>query len=234
MRLLYTVKGRKGACMLTGPVGSGKTTIAKVFQQKLSKEGCSVGVISNPNLNGTELLQDILYHLGQDLPGTSKVQLFHALQKKMMANHNAGRQTVIVIDEAHLIRDEVYEELRLLLNYHADNKFLVTLILAGQPELTGAIRKSPQFEQRIPIRFHLKPLSFVDTCKYIHFRLATAGIKKNVFSAEAAKSIYRYSGGIPRMINNICDMSLMVGFIKKAVEINHEIIDQVIKDHQQQ
>lgn len=232
MRLIYTVKGRKGACLLTGPVGSGKTTIGKVFQQKLRDEGCDVCIIDNPKFTGTELLEDILFHLGTEFAGTSRVQLSHAFRRKLEENYQAGKETIVIIDEAQLIKDDVYEELRLLLNYHKESSFLLTLILIGQPELKNTIHEIPQFEQRIPIRYHLHPLSFADTCRYIHYRLSNAGSKKDIFTVAAAKKIYQYSEGIPRLINNICDMSLFAGFIDKVSEVDRAIIDQVIEEQQ--
>lgn len=231
MRLFYTVKGRKGACMLTGEVGCGKTTISKMFQGKLEESGCEVGLVTNPCLTGTQLLQEILYQFGVDLHRAKKLQLLHALNNKVWENRKDGRETVLIIDEAHLIsKKEVYEELRLLLNLQDNNRFLLTLILVGQPELRRLIRAIPQFEQRIPVKYHLHPLNFKETLHYVQFRLKRAGIKRDIFTRGAAKKIYQYSNGIPRKINNICDMSLLVGFAEHAQMISPAIIKKVIED----
>jgi general secretion pathway protein A len=231
MRLFYTVKGRKGACMLTGEVGCGKTTISKVFQEKLKHGNFDIGMITNPSLNSIELLQEILYQLGSEVQYSTKLQLIHALQNKVMGNLKAGKETIVIIDEAHLIKEEeTYEELRLLLNLQDDNRFLLTLILVGQPELKELIGKIPQFEQRIPIKYHLRPLNFIDTFKYVQFRLKKAGVNGNIFTGDAAKKIYEYSGGIPRKINNLCDMSLLAGFVDQARVIDHTIVKRVIED----
>jgi general secretion pathway protein A len=231
MRLFYTVKGRKGACMLTGEVGCGKTTISTVFQEKLKNGNFEVGLITNPNLSNIELLQEILYKLGANGHHTKKLELIHALHDKVLENLKAKRETVVVIDEAHLIREEeTYEELRLLLNLQDKNRFLFTLVLVGQPELKALIGRIPQLSQRIPIKYHLPPLNFIETFKYVQFRLRRAGNQGNIFTGDAAKEIYAYSGGIPRKINNICDMSLLAGFVEQARVINRAIIKKVIED----
>jgi len=217
--------------MLTGEVGCGKTTISNVFKEKLQNGKFDIGMITNPSLSSIELLQEILYQLGSDVHYNTKLQLIHALHNKVMGNLKGGKETIVIIDEAHLIKEEeTYEELRLLLNLQDDNRFLLTLILVGQPELKELIGKIPQFEQRIPIKYHLSPLNFIDTFKYMQFRLKKAGITKNIFTGDAAKKIYEYSGGIPRKINNICDMSLLAGFIDQARVIDHLIIKKVIED----
>jgi general secretion pathway protein A len=231
MRLLYTVKGQKGASMLTGEVGCGKTTISKVFQERLQKANFEVALITNPNLSSVELLQEILYQLRVSTDYTTKVQLIHALNDRVLESLRDGKETIVIIDEAHLIQEkQTYEELRLLLNFQQNNRFLLTLILVGQPELKQLIRKLPQFEQRIPIKYHLNPLNATETIKYVQFRLKKAGAKKNVFTKDAAKKIYEHSGGIPRRINNICDMSLLVGFAKQAPIIDSAIIKKIIEE----
>lgn len=231
MRLLYVVKGQKGASMLTGEVGCGKTTISKVFQEQLEKANYHVALITNPMLNNIELLQEILHQLGNGAEYSQKIQLLHALNDRMLQSLRAGRKTVVIIDEAHLIEEkDTYEELRLLLNYQHDNKFLLTLILIGQPELNEAVRRAPQFEQRIPIKYHLNPLNFEETLQYIQFRLKKAGSKRSIFTQEATKEIYDYSSGVPRKINSICDMCLLIGFVKKAKNIDSSLVRRIIEE----
>jgi len=232
MRLIYAVRGRKGACMLTGDVGCGKTTISSLLREKLKGKKYQVAMVTNPNLSTIELLREILNLMKVEIHDEAdKLQLLHALRHKLHDNLKHGIDSIIIIDEAHLIRtEETFEELRLLLNHHLDNRFLLTLILAGQPELVEKIRDIPQFSQRIPIRYHLRPLSFVDTCKYIHFRMQKAGLSKKVFTADAARIIFSGSQGIPRRINTICDMSLLAGFVKKITTIDAAIINRVIEE----
>lgn len=232
MRLLYTVNGRKGACLLTGDIGCGKTTISCLLREKLRGENYQIAMVNNPTLGTSELLREILTLL--EIPvddQADKLHLIHALRQKLKDNMLRGIDSIIIIDEAHLIRtEESFEELRLLLNHHLDNRFLLTLILAGQPELKDQISKIPQFSQRIPIRYHLQPFNFVDTCKYIQFRMQQAGGRPKIFTAGAARKIFSGSAGIPRRINTICDMSLLAGFIEQSHKVDEAMINKVIAE----
>jgi len=232
MRLVYTVSGRKGACLLTGEVGCGKTTVSCLLREKLRDQSYQIAMVNNPNLQTSELLREILTLL--DVPvdeRADKLQLIHALRQKLLDNLHRGVDSIIIIDEAHLIRtEETFEELRLLLNHHMDNRFLLTLILAGQPELKVQINRIPQFSQRIPIRYHLNPFNFVDTCRYIQFRMQRAGGRPKIFTAGAAKKIFSGSEGIPRRINTICDMSLLAGFVDRSDKIDEALINKVIAE----
>lgn len=232
MRLVYTVTGRKGACLLTGEVGCGKTTISCLLREKLRDKSYQIAMVNNPNLQTTELLREILTLLNVDVDAKAdKLNLLHSLRQKLLDNLHRGIDSIIIIDEAHLIRtEESFEELRLLLNHHLDNRFLLTLILAGQPELKDQIRKIPQLSQRIPIRYHLQPFNFVDTCKYIQFRMHQAGGRPKIFTAGAAKKIFSGSDGIPRRINTICDLSLLSGFIDRSIKIDEAMINKVIAE----
>ncbi len=118
----------------------------------------------------------------------------------------------------------------MLLNFQLNDKFLVTLILIGQPELREKVEKIKQLDSRISIRYHLKPLDFNDTIKYIIFRLKVAGLKKNIITKEAIEKIYSHTGGVPREINNICDLALLDGFSTKAELIDSKIIQKLIDD----
>jgi len=138
---------------------------------------------------------------------------------------------VVIIDEAHIIEDkQIFEELRLLLNFQLKDKFLLTLILSGQPELKNSVENIKQLSQRIPIRCNLERFDGEDTKNYILHRLNLAGRAAPVFGEDIYRVIQERSGGIPRRINNICDMSLLAGFSKNAELIGEDIISDVIKD----
>ena len=126
-----------------------------------------------------------------------------------------NKVTTVVIDEAQILNKEAFEEARLLLNFQSKDKFLLTLVLIGQDELKVKIWETEQFDQRIAIKYHLRPFAFLDTAKYILFREKKAGFKKNIFSTKAIKTIYEYTGGVPRKINSVCDLSLLIAFNKK-------------------
>jgi general secretion pathway protein A len=141
------------------------------------------------------------------------------------------KDTVIIIDEAQAIQDlTTFEELRLLLNFQLNDRFLLTLILIGQPELREKINELKQFKQRLAIRFHLNPLGLDDTRKYIVHRLKIAGTEKKIFANDAYNVIWRSSHGVPRVINSICDMCLLSGFTKKLNKIDAKVVRKVVSE----
>ena len=133
--------------------------------------------------------------------------------------------------EKQVIKEkEIFEELRLLLNFQLNDRFLLTLIMIGQPELKEQVESIQQLEQRIAIKYHLKPLNFEQTTEYIFFRLKTAGMTRNIFSKEAIDLIYKETKGVPRKINNLCDLSLLVGCTLQLKVIDSKTINKVIED----
>ena len=228
-RLVYAVKHRKGAAMLTGEYGCGKTTLARAVLQRLEPQRYEVGVLVNPRWNATDFLRELLYQMGMDTPETSKFELIHMLNDLLYKNFRAGRDNVIVLDEAQLIEDDaILEELRLLLNFQLDERFLVTLVLIGTPELRDKIRRMPHLDQRITIRCHLNRLDYEHTASYIAHRVRTAGQPRRLFTDEAVKLIFALTHGIPREINNLCDLALFVGYSKQLPEIEGKVIRQVM------
>jgi general secretion pathway protein A len=153
-----------------------------------------------------------------------KTKLLKELNQRFYENMNKGRDTVLIIDEAQAIRDLMaFEELRLLLNFQLNNRFLLTLLLIGQPELREKIDELKQLKQRLTLSYHLNPLNKEDTEKYIAHRLGIAGTKEKIFVGRACSTIWEDAGGVPRMINSICDMCLLVGYTKGLKEINADI-----------
>ncbi|ODS32488.1 MAG: hypothetical protein SCARUB_02389 [Candidatus Scalindua rubra] len=231
MRLIYATKAQKGAAMLTGEIGCGKTTLSRAFIQELSSDEYEIGLIANPILSDIDLLKEILYQIGSEKTAETKTDLLHLLNEEMLKNLNNNKKTIIVIDEAQAIENEAaLEELRLLLNFQLNERFLLTLILIGQPELRERVAKIKQLDSRISIRYHLKELDLNDTIKYIIFRLKVAGLKKNIITKEAIEKIHSCSGGVPREINNICDLCLLDGFSTKAKLIDSKIVQKLIDD----
>jgi len=229
-RLIYAAEMSKGSAMLSGEIGCGKTTLSKVYVQELSDDKFDIGMIINPKLEATEFLQEILYQFDiQEIPDT-KVKCLRVLNDKMLANLNAGKETLLIVDEAQLLNESSFEEIRLLLNFQLNNRFLLTIILLGQPELMQKVKAIEQLEQRIAIRYHLTPFNLEDTAKYIEFRQKKAGRDSSIFTDEAMKIIYDHTGGIPRKINNICDLSLLIGFSTKETIIDQKIVENIISD----
>jgi general secretion pathway protein A len=230
VRLLYAVKRMKGAALLTGEIGSGKTTLSRVFIQQLPEKEFDIGLITNPSLNALDFIKEVHYQLGLDSDSNSKTDLLVILNNHLLDNMNKGRSTLLIIDEAQLIFGETFEEIRLLLNFQLNDRFLMTFLLIGQPELRDMIREYKQLDQRIAIRYHLNPLTKAETANYIRFRLSKTGCDRELFTEKAYDAIYQYSGGIPRKINNVCDLALLVGFSLKIQEIDEPLIVKVVRD----
>lgn len=231
-RITYAIQEQKGLAVLTGVFGCGKTVIAQAVLLSLSKGKYETAFVINPQLSHVELLREVLYGLGlkDNLP-TQKTDILHFLNEILHNNVDNGKQTVVIIDEAHLIEDRlIFEELRLLLNFQYKNKFLLTLILLGQPELREKLNNIKQLAQRIAIRYHLSGLNEIETVEYIHHRLKVAGSQKKIFDDKALKVIYELSGGIPRRINQICDMALLSGFVPQLEMIDERTILESVKD----
>jgi len=229
-RLVYAVKRNKGAVLLTGEIGCGKTTLSRVFIQQLADSEFDIGLITNPSLEPIDFLKEALYQIGLNPQSQSKSELLKILNERIIENMKNNRTTLLIIDEAQLVYKETFEEIRLLSNFQLNDRYLLALVLIGQPELRDIIRGYKQLDQRIAIRYHLNPLNKDNTEKYVAFRLEKAGRTKNVFTAAATEEIYGYSGGVPRKINNVCDLALLIGFSMKVEKIDIDIIKKVIRD----
>ena len=229
-RLLYAAEMRKGGAMLSGDIGCGKTTLSKVYVQELSEDKFDIGLIINPKLEAKEFLQEVLYQFDiSDVPD-SKVECLHVLNEKMIGNLKEGKETLLIVDEAQLLEKPTFEEIRLLLNFQLNSRFLLTIILLGQPELREKVSSIEQLNQRIAIRYHLRPFNHEETARYILFRQEKAGKKENAFNKEAIDKIYEHSGGVPRKINNLCDLSLLIGFSSNEKVVGPEIVENIITD----
>jgi general secretion pathway protein A len=230
LRLFYAVNSRKGAAMLTGEVGCGKTILSRTLIKDLPPERYEVGVVANPSLTPIEFLREILYQLGVENATDSKLDLLHALNDQVVKNVNNSKDTVVIVDEAQAIEDpDTFEELRLLLNFQLNDRFLLTLLLIGQPELRERIAAIQQLEQRISIKFHLGALTSEETQAYVHSRLETAGVTRKIFRDDAVNAVYQASRGIPREINNICDVCLLLGFGSRLEELDATVVDKAHK-----
>ena len=231
VRLVYTVRHRKGCGMLTGEFGCGKTTLSRALIQRLEAERYEIGLLTNPGSTPIDFLREVLYQMGVETAETRKPELLHQLNDLFFRNYQAGRDSVVIVDEAQLIEDEaIFEELRLLMNFQTDDRFLVTLVLIGSTELGAKVRRLKHLDQRITLRYHLKTLDQTQTASYIGHRLRMAGQTTQIFTPEAIKLIFDFTRGTPREINNLCDVALLVGYSKRVKEIDEKIIAEVIKD----
>lgn len=232
MRMMYAIKEGKGAAMLSGEYGSGKTLLSRIIIDELIKNKIyEVCLVTHPRLTSVQFLQELIYQLENLNIVGEKPILLHHLQESIYKNFKEDKKTVIMIDEAQIIKDkETFEELRLLLNFQLNDKFLLTLMLIGQPELIKKVNSIPQLEQRIGIKFHLEALDKNESEEYIRHRLAVAARKEPIFTKEALELIYEYSTGLPRKINNVCDIALLIGFGQEMKEIDKETLGYVVKD----
>lgn len=230
--MLYVIEGDLAAGMLVGVFGCGKTVISQVLYDRLTSDRYKVAHISNPQLNHVELLRAIVHRLKAiELPmKTSEVStefLLETLENILELNDRDGKETVLIVDEAHVINDErVFEELRLLMNFQKRDKFLLKLLLFGQPELKQKVEDNKQLDQRIAIRCQIGPFNNEDTHKYIMHRLRIAGVEAPIFDESAFNLIYSNSGGIPRRINQICALSLLTGFAQGAKRVDEKIVKE--------
>jgi len=227
-KLAYAVGSQKGGALLTGDYGCGKTLLIRVLVQEFENNGVQTAVVNYPKLTGAELLRDVLYHLGKKTSSSSRLKLARAIGEILHENASMGKHTVVLVDEAQVIeKKSILEELRLLLNYQLNDRFLLTLVLVGQPELREQVASLPQLEQRLAVNVHLHTFDLVDTAKYISYRLGIAGASRPIFSSDAVETIYTRSYGCPRRINNLGDLCLWTGFQNKVSEIGSDIVESV-------
>jgi general secretion pathway protein A len=231
--LEFGVMNNAGFTVITGEIGSGKTTLVRHLLKKISP-AIAVGLISNSPQGREELLQWILMSLGQPFDGNYP-NLFKHLQDFLYGQYANGRRTILIIDEAQNLEPEALEHLRMLSNINADKFQILQLILVGQPQLRDLLLAPSlhQFAQRISSDFHLRPLDERDATNYIAFRVQAAGSPRPLFTQEACALIAGAAGGIPRMINVLCDTALVYGFANDRKIISDQLVSDVIADKQQ-
>ena len=231
--LEFGVMNNAGFTVITGEIGSGKTTLVRYLLKKISPN-MTVGLISNSPQGRHELLQWILMALDQPFEGEYP-HLFKRLQDFLYGQFANGRRTILIIDEAQNLEMEALEHLRMISNINADKFQILQLILVGQPQLRDLLLapKLHQFAQRISSDFHLRPLDDQEVANYVAFRLQAVGSPRPLFTKEACTLIASASGGIPRMINVLCDTALVYGFANDKKVISDQLVRDVIADKQQ-
>src|SRR5437870_9585618 len=231
--LEFGVMNNAGFTVITGEIGSGKTTLVRHLLKMLNPH-ITTGLISNSPQGREELLQWILMALGQPFEGNYP-KLFKLLQDFLYGQFATSRRTILIIDEAQNLESEALEHLRMLSNINADKYQILQLILVGQPQLRDLLLAPSlhQFAQRISSDFHLRPLDEREVANYIAFRLQAVGSPRMLFTQEACALISSASGGIPRMINVLCDTALVYGFANDKKVISDQLVRDVIADKQQ-
>jgi general secretion pathway protein A len=224
--LMFGLGETGGFVLLTGEVGTGKTTVSRCLLEQLPAN-TEIAFVLNPTLTEHELLATICdeFHVAYPPQPTLK-QLTDGIHQHLLANHEAAKTTVLIIDEAQHLRPEVLEQLRLLTNLETHTKKLLQVILIGQPELQQLLqrRELRQLAQRITARYHLLPLSEKDVAHYVAHRLQVAGSTHPLFTRRAIKRLHQLSGGIPRVINLLCDRALLGAYGKGQSRVDHHLI----------
>lgn len=224
--LLYGIKNHSGFVMLTGEIGTGKTTICRNLLNQIDPD-TEVAFVFNPALNAIELLKKINSEFGIDASADNALELVETLNRYLLDAAARGRNCVLVIDEAQNLTPPVLEQIRLLSNLETEKDKLLQIILIGQPELGEvlALKELRQLNQRITARYHLKPLTEQETLQYIAYRLHVAGGRRKVqFDRKAVRAIFKFSGGVPRVINAICDRALLVGYTRELRTITAQVV----------
>jgi putative secretion ATPase (PEP-CTERM system associated) len=230
--LQYGVQEHAGFTLLTGEVGSGKTTLLRDIINKIGT-GTTLAMIFNTRVDSQQLVAMINEDFGLKVEGKDKVQLLRELNDFLLDECSAGRQPIVIIDEAQNLSADALEEIRLLSNFEADSFKLMQIILVGQPELKQIIANPSlrQLRQRISISCHLSPLNREETEEYIFHRLGTVGNRDCVTFLEGVFDlIYRFSGGIPRLINLICDFLLLSAFVEETREIDVDLVKDAVNE----
>ncbi len=225
------VSSRSGFCVISGDIGAGKTTLIRELLNRLDETVC-VGLVSNTHPSFGELLQWIMAAYGLPCGDGDKLELHKRFIEFVVQQYAQNKHTLLIIDEAQNLTMQALEELRMLSNVNSERDLVLQVILVGQQQLRDKLQQPQleQFSQRIALSYHLQALNQDETCRYIQHRISHAGGKSGLFSTDACRAVYRLSGGIPRLINRFCDLSLVYGCTAESAVITAELVDRVGED----
>jgi general secretion pathway protein A len=230
--LLYGIRERKGFVQLTGEIGSGKTTLCRALLEQLDSR-FSTALILNPALNANELMKAIATEFGLEVKGFDRLETVAAISNFLLKQIKDGKETVLIIDEAQNLTEDLLEQVRLLSNIETDDRKLLQIVLMGQPELRFRLNspRLQQLRQRITVRYHLMPLTRIEAGQYIQHRLELAGAKGVPFFTQPALwRVYFYSRGIPRLVNAVCDKALLAGYVEHSDRITHRMVGRAVRE----
>jgi general secretion pathway protein A len=224
--LLYGIESRRGFIQVTGEIGAGKTTLCRTLLNQLGDK-IHTSLIFNPNLSEFELLQAIVEDFGIQTAGKKRKDYFDALNRFLLHEVDVTSNAVVIIDEAQHLSPKALEQVRLLSNLETPTRKLMQIVFFGQPELREILNRPDllQLRQRISIRCHLGELTLEETMNYISHRLRIAGSDRNFFTPDAMDLIYKYSSGVPRIINVLADRALMAAFTQNSRIVDSSLVD---------
>jgi type II secretory pathway predicted ATPase ExeA len=232
LKLRYVVENRRGGALLTGESGLGKTLLVHALQQQLPESVTPRVHLTFPQMPPDQLLAYLAGELGATAADTESVQQSHRFIARTLAeNCREGRHALVVIDEAHLLDEAgALETVRLLLNLETEGQPNLTLLLAGQTTLLPVIDRHPQLEERLGVKCLLRPLTEDETVAYIQHRLSVAGSTQPIFDDDGLATIYRLSLGIPRRINRLADLALLIGYAEEQTQLSAAHIEAVANE----
>ena len=228
--LQHCVVRRSGFMVLVGEVGTGKTTLLRSFMDDLERRQSPFSYVFNPRLSVEEFLDYVLNDLEIPFEEHSKSHMLMCLNEWLLERYRAGQTTTLIVDEAQLLSDSALEEIRLLTNLETGQEKLLQIVLAGQPELAEKLAQGHlrQLRQRIFLRCNLSPLTKEQTAEYVHRRLACVGANgRTIFGDDALEALYRYSAGIPRIVNTLCEHALIHGYVRELRPIGGATIKEI-------
>src|SRR6201998_1639876 len=231
--LTYGIETRKGFILLTGEVGTGKTTLINKLLEWLHKERVFTAFVFNPRLSVSQFFDFMIADFGVPCEIRKKGQMLVKLNQWLLERYQAGERAVLVVDEAQNLSPQMLEEIRLLTNLETSTEKLLQIVLSGQPELDQNLNHPQlrQLRQRITLRAKTRPLTLEETLGYIQERLRIAGAQNpDIFSPEAVAAIHRYARGIPRVTNLLCEHSLVSAFVDQKNPVPSEIVEEVARD----
>jgi general secretion pathway protein A len=230
--LLYGIRERKGFVQMTGEVGAGKTTLCRAMLEQLDKH-YATALILNPVMSAEELVKAVAQEFCLHANGLDRLDTLSLINNFLLHQAERGKETVLIIDEAQDLTDELLEQVRLLSNLETDDRKLLQIILFGQPELRERLNNPAlrQLRQRITVRYHLPPLTRQEVIQYVQHRLHVSGGNGTpCFTKPALWRVHRYSGGIPRLVNAVCDKALLAGFVQQKDRIDYGMVGEAVRE----
>lgn len=231
LKLRYAIENRRGGALLSGPSGSGKTMVVGMLRAMLGEEFAPLVHLVFPQMSADELLAYLAGELTGTFDGTSLPsvpQSIRRIEHYLAENTEQGRHAVIVVDEAHLVGDSrSLEALRLLLNFELAGRHALTLLLVGQPAILPTMDRSGSLEERLAVKCLLRPFTAKETAEYVQHRLQVAGARRRIFDSKALEMLHQLTHGIPRRINRLCDLALLIGYAEERQSLSAEQLEAV-------